>query len=121
MEKTPTLSRVTEYQISNVSQLTIPKILEFVSRVTKRKMQIELFTSIFDAWISSKGNSLQPSEIKQIAESLADWVHGSAFSDPSCMHYWTCLDILTRCKVTNRLVMRSVHQKEDDRCDESFV
>lgn len=121
MEKTPTLSRVTDYQISNVSQLTIPKILEFMSRVTKRKMQIELFTSIFDAWISNKGNSLQYSEIKQIAESLADWVHGSAFSDPSCMHYWTCLDILTRCRVRNSLVMPSVHQKEDDRCDESFV
>ena len=121
MEEAQTLSKVTDYQISHVSQLTLLKILDFLSRVTKGKMQIGLFTSIFDAWISNKGNSLQPNDIKQIVESLADWVHRSMFNDPSCMHYLTCLDILTRCEWSNSFFMHSVHQKENDRCDESFV
>ena len=92
-------SKVTEYQISNVPQLTTGTILDFLSRVTKEEMPIQTFTSIFDAWISNKGNSLTPNEIKEISESVIGWIHRSPFEDVNSIHYLTCLDILIRCRI----------------------
>lgn len=102
-EETPALASVPEEPIGNVSQLTMGEILEYLARVKMGEMRIPQFTSVFDMWISKKGDSLLPDEIKQVSERVVEWTHGSQFSDASSIHYLACLDILTRCGPSSEL------------------